>query len=129
MRKASGFLTTNGDFYNTKPEAEAAEAAYRFHAAFEDHVRVNKVPEVVREILLDNVRAFVLTHRDEITAYMKHIASIPVLYDPEDEAVHTEQRLVQLSAPVTAPVTDTEDSPSHAFVQTFLDTLGEDDGS
>lgn len=95
VRKASGYLTKDGQFFPTKQQAEVFEATRAFHQRLSEAVvQMGLEPTApYTEFLIDNVRSFVLLNKDVVMEYIRKMPSIPVLGyldEPVDTGLVTE---------------------------------------
>ena len=101
VRKANGYLTKSGQFFNTKPEAEAYEAVQGFNEALAKTLDDVGIGGLLASYTTDTVRHFVLANRDVVRQYMKLVPEIDTPEPPTRNDIRA-----PTPEPATGPVTD-----------------------
>jgi hypothetical protein len=152
VRKANGFLTNTGKFFDSRVDADIYEAIDGFKTGLHELLLEAQFTPSIIAYTERIIEYFVLANRDQVLAYIKHVDVTPekptllpatdpvVIEDPfpgdmpitQDQPTFTleESFLDGLDTDPAEELQDLDETEIHPdLVQTFEDTLGEDDPS
>ncbi len=118
VRKASGFLTNTGQFFDKREAADAYEAIDGFKTPLRELLLEAKFVPGLFEYTEALVNYFVLANRDAVLAYVKHVNVVP------NKPVIATAPVVEEPFPGDTPIPP--DAPTFTLEQSFLDGLDTD---
>lgn len=109
VRKANGYVTNTGHFFQTKPEAEAYEAVNEYATALNTVLADAGLVGSLGSYVKDVIRYFVLSNGPAVIAYANHFKG----------ATLEKPTVTDIRAPATGPVAFPGDDPIPADAERF----------